>query len=110
LTAFGEPAYCGSPHYLQLLENREVPGFEIQCLELGVSVVDECTTAESVLELKLEGTTLLAVDSDAFTELAGPKLGMCTFGGTESGVLEGTGVVTLTGGVVLNASSEGVEA
>ena len=51
---------------------------------------------------------LLAVDSDAFTELAGLKLGTCTLGGTESGVLEGSGVIRLSQGGELSASSEGV--
>lgn len=85
------------------------PGWEISdCLVLGTTIVDECTAAESIVELKLEGTALLAVDSDAFTELAGLKLGTCTLGGTESGVLEGSGVIRLSQGGELSASSEGV--
>jgi hypothetical protein len=87
------------------------PGWEVSnCLILGVSEVDECTAAESVIELRLEGVTLLAVGSAAITELAGVSLGACTQGGPGSGVLEGEGVISLPQGGELSASSEGVEA
>ncbi len=86
------------------------PGWEIECLILGMAITDECTAAESILELKLEGSTLLAVDSEAFNELAGIKLGTCTLGGAESGVLEGSGIISLPQGGELSASSEGLVA
>lgn len=83
------------------------PGWEVQCSILGVTTTDECTAPESVVELKLEGTTLLAVTSEAFTELAGLKLGTCSLGGAESAVLEGEAQITLVEGGELTASSEG---
>ncbi|MGC2374565.1 MAG: hypothetical protein WA484_11900 [Solirubrobacteraceae bacterium] len=84
------------------------PGWEItECLVLGVSITDECTAAESVAELKLEGTTLLEKFSKIFSELAGVKLANCSQGGTESGAIEGEDSVILGGGGELSVSSEG---
>jgi hypothetical protein len=88
-------------------------GFEIECMGI-IPVVDECTAPEesvgvgpeSAGELKLEGSTLLAVDSAAITELVGLKRGNCSLGGSETAVLEGEGVVSLVGGGELTASSE----
>jgi hypothetical protein len=85
------------------------PGFEIECMKSIIgAITDECSIAESVNELTLAGTTLLANDSEAFTELAGFKLGNCSLGGSESAVLEGGGAVVLNEGSELTASSEGV--
>jgi len=85
------------------------PGWEIECMKSIIgAITDECTAAEAGAELTLEGTTLLGNFSEAFNELAGLKLGNCTLGGTETGVVEGGGIIALNGGGELTASSEGV--
>lgn len=84
------------------------PGYELECTVLGVKSSDECTATIGAIELKLEGTNLLGNFSEAFTELAGLKLGNCSLGGTETGVIEGEGTITLAEGGELTASSEGV--
>jgi hypothetical protein len=83
------------------------PGWEIECLVLGTSDVDECTTAEDIAELTLEGTKLLKKASLAFAELTEIKLLSCSQGGAESGVVEGEGTITLNETGELTASSEG---
>ncbi len=83
------------------------PGWEIECMKTIVgAVTDECTASELTTEMSLEGTTLLNNFSEAFTELAGLKLANCTQGGTETGIIEGGGSLSLTGGGELTASSE----
>jgi hypothetical protein len=85
------------------------PGWEIECMKSIIGpLTDECISSQSVNEISLEGTTLLANDSPAFTELAEDKLGTCTQGGENSGLLEGTGAIVLSGGGELTVSSEGV--
>jgi hypothetical protein len=84
------------------------PGWEIECSILFVKSSDECSASTSVVELTLEGTSLLAKTSEEFTLLAELKLGLCTFAGGETGILEGGGVIALVGGGELAASSEGV--
>lgn len=83
------------------------PGWEVECLVLGIAVVDECTGSEGVSELALEGTTLLDKFSRAFTELSEVKLMTCSQGGEGSGVIEGELSVSLNAGGELTASSEG---
>jgi hypothetical protein len=83
-------------------------GWELECTVLLVKDSDECSVTEGASELTLEGTTLLANFSDAFTELAGLKLANCTLGGTETAVIEGAGSWVVSGGGELTASSEGV--
>jgi len=83
------------------------PGWELECLVLGLAVTDECTTSENVGELTLEGTSLLDKLSSAFDESAEVKLATCTQGGEESGVVEGEGPIVLKAGGELTASSEG---
>ena len=83
------------------------PGWELECKILGIAVVDECTASQGVAELALEGTSLLDKLSSAFDESAEDKLATCSQGGEESGVIEGEGTITLTGGGELTASSEG---
>jgi hypothetical protein len=85
------------------------PGWEIECTVLGTKIVDECTAAEGVAELKLEGATLLEKFSKVFSELAVVKLANCSQGGAESGVIEGGDSIVLRGGGELSVSSEGVE-
>ena len=82
-------------------------GYEItNCLVLGISMEDECTSPLGTAELKLEGTTLLGIFSQAFTELAEQKLALCTQSKEESGIVEGEGSFVLSGGSELEASSE----
>ncbi len=82
-------------------------GYEIECMKSVIgAITDECKTSEGVAELKLEGTNLVGVFSEAFTTLAGAKLANCTQGGTESGIVEGEGVEKLNEGGELTASSE----
>jgi len=85
------------------------PGYEIECMKSIIgAITDECTAGEAISQLTLNGTELLGNFSTAFSELASVKLGNCTLGGTETGVVEGGGTVVLTGGGELTASSEGV--
>jgi hypothetical protein len=86
----------------------KVVGYELVCTVLGVSAADECTASTGIAELTLEGTSLLAAFSEAFNLLSETKLGTCTLGGEGTGVVEGSGPITLTGGGELTASSEGV--
>ncbi|HXC23163.1 MAG TPA: hypothetical protein VNU28_01145 [Solirubrobacteraceae bacterium] len=86
-------------------------GWEFECMKNIVTVADVCTAPESVFRLELDGTTLLGAFGDAFTLLAGLKLANCTQGMTaETGVVVGSGAITLTGGGTLAASSETSEA
>jgi hypothetical protein len=84
------------------------PGWTVECTILGVKSEDECKAPEGVTELKLEGSTLLGVFSEAFTELAGAKLATCSFAGGETGIVEGEGVEKLSETGELTASSEGI--
>jgi hypothetical protein len=82
-------------------------GWEVECMKSIIgAITDECVSAEGVSELALEGTTLLGNFSRAFTELAGAKLATCSLGGENSGIVEGGGAITLSGGGELTASSE----
>lgn len=82
-------------------------GWELtDCLVLGSPHEDECTTPEGAAELRLEGTTLLAIASAAFLELIGGRLALCTASGEETGLDSGEGSLTLSGGGELTASSE----
>jgi len=83
------------------------PGWELECLVLGIATVDECTASENAAELALEGASLLAKLSLAYTELAEAKLVTCSQGGEESGIFEGEGSIALKAGGELTASSEG---
>jgi hypothetical protein len=85
------------------------PGWEMECNVLGLKIVDDCSAAESVAELKLEGVTLLEKFSKAFSELTAAKLANCSLGGTESGAIEGEDSLILKEGGELSLSSEGVE-
>ncbi len=81
------------------------PGWEMECLVLGITVTDECTSSEGVAELTLEGTSLLEKISPTFAELAEAKLATCSLGGEESGVIEGEDSVVLKEGGELTASA-----
>lgn len=76
------------------------PGWETECTVLGIKASDECTAKLIVSEIVLEGTTLLEIFSPAMTELA-----TCSFGGGETGLVEGGAAITLNGGGELALSS-----
>jgi hypothetical protein len=83
------------------------PGWEFECLVIGIAVTDECTASQDVAQLTLEGTSLLDKTSAEFDESAEVKLATCSLGGEESGVVEGEGPIVLKAGGELTASSEG---
>jgi hypothetical protein len=91
--------------------NGTALGWEItNCLVIGSAMEDECTTSEGSSEFSLENTTtLLGAFSTIFTGLSGLSLASCKEGGAGSGVVEGSGPITLTAGGTLSVSSEGVE-
>ncbi len=88
------------------------PGWEVECMKTILKPVDECTTAQGVTKLSLDGPLLLGGFSEAFTELAGLKLISCSLGGAETGVLEtaAPAELLLSAGGTLSASSESEEA
>jgi hypothetical protein len=99
----------GGPFFADFLTKKGggTIGLEIiNCLVLGSAHEDECTTERGAAELKLEGTTLLLILSEAFTLLAGVKHSLCTASGEESGVFSGEGAFVVSGGGELTASSE----
>ncbi len=82
-------------------------GWEVECMKSVIgAITDECRALQGATELALEGTTLLLKNTEAFNELSGEKLGNCSQGGAESGILEGEGALTLSEGGELTASSE----
>jgi hypothetical protein len=92
---------------LKTKANGGLLGWEItNCLVLGTSNEDSCTTKEGAAELKLNGTTLLGSFAEAFTALAGLKNATCEKGGENAGVVEGEGTYVVSGGGELTASSE----
>ena len=100
----------GGPFFADFLTKKGggTLGVEItNCLVLGSAHEDECTTERGVAELRLEGTTLLFILSDAFTTLAGVKPMLCTASGEESGVIRGEEALSVS---ELSASSESIEA
>jgi hypothetical protein len=85
------------------------PGWYIECLDLGVTISDECTANT---EVAAQATNLAeGVDanfSEAFTLLAELPNALCTSSGTESGVVEGLAVIQTTApGTNLQVSSIG---
>jgi hypothetical protein len=85
------------------------PGWYVECLDLGVTLSDECTaTSEGVAEATNLAEGVDANFSDAFTELTGLTLATCTSGGALAGVVEGLGVIkTTAAGTTLQVSSIG---
>ncbi len=81
------------------------PGWYIECKTALLTVSEECSSPESVAELKNVATGVEVVDSEPFTVLMGAKLGLCSGNNEETAVLEGTGIVTIPGGGVLSVSS-----
>jgi hypothetical protein len=88
-------------------------GWYVQCMK-PFTVEDECTTESAITSLTLDtgGTLLLAGFEEAFTELAGGKLTLCSMNGGETGIVETSGAPgedLLSGGGTLSASSESEE-
>jgi len=83
-------------------------GYYLECTILGVKSTDTCTSTLAAAELTLSGTTAVGKFSEAFTELAGAKLATCTFAGGETGIVEGEGTYSVSGGGEMTGSSEGV--
>jgi hypothetical protein len=77
------------------------PGYEILC---GNGTSDTCTVAEGVGEATNEGNNVDGVASEAFTELAGLKLGNCSTAGNETALITGLGTLSLVGGGTLSVS------
>ncbi len=82
-------------------------GWEVECSGL----TDTCEAPEGVAQITLNagGTAVLGTFSEAFTLLAGAKIGTCSLGGAESGEVRGTGEFLPDAGE-LSASSETSEA
>jgi hypothetical protein len=61
---------------------------------LGVKIEDLCNAPEVAVKVTNEaGGVVDAEFADAFQELAGLKLGLCTQGGTESAIVSGLGTI-----------------
>jgi hypothetical protein len=88
---------------IMLLELSTVVTYFVSCLDLGIKITDECTSAA--------GTSGKIVNSATSAEQTGeatPKAN-CTLGGKEQGIIEplaGNEILTLEAGAVF-ASSEG---
>jgi hypothetical protein len=83
-------------------------GYYVECLILGVSVSEQCTSSQTAIEMKNETSgTIDSTFSDAFQTLAGLKLANCTLGGSETGEVNGLESTLLTSGSALAASFGG---
>lgn len=80
-------------------------GWDIECMSI-IPTSELCEAPESVVGVTNETTNVDMESSDAFTELAGLKLGNCTVGGNETAILEGLGILLDTEGGNLQVSSE----
>lgn len=81
-------------------------GYYIDCLILGITASELCEAEPAIEKLTNEANgTVKGETSDAFTVLAGGKLGNCTVGGNETAELIGSGILLETG-VSLSVSSE----
>jgi hypothetical protein len=86
---------------LGLSSGAGAPGWEILCAN-GTS--DTCTATEGVVNATNEGNNVDGTTSEAFTELAGLKLGNCLTAGNEKAILAGLGTLSLVGGATLAVS------
>src|ERR1022692_675017 len=81
-------------------------GWYVECKTSLLTVSEECTTAQAVVEQKNEPTGVLDVFSEAFTLLMGAELAECSGNKEKSGNVEGNnGLTTIPGGGVLSVSS-----
>lgn len=76
-------------------------GYEVECMSLKIA--DVCSVAEAAAKVENTSEGVNSEFSDPFTELAGLKLANCEVAGTEAGVVEGLGHITVSG-VTLTAS------
>jgi hypothetical protein len=78
------------------------PGWYVWCM--GTNTVDTCEAAEGVTKITAEAPNLDGMFEEAFTELAGLKLALCTLPNAETGVVEGLGTISLVETGTLTAS------
>jgi hypothetical protein len=78
------------------------PGYYIECMGTGTS--DECRVVEGAGKATNEGSNVDGEASEAFTELAGLKLGNCSTAGNETALITGLGTLSLVGGGTLSVS------
>jgi hypothetical protein len=85
------------------------PGWYVECLDLGVTVNDECTAnTEGVAQATNLAEGIDASFSEEFLLLVELPLALCSSSGTESGLVEGLGVIKTTApGTTLQVSSIG---
>jgi hypothetical protein len=89
--------------YVDLLFNA---GWTMQCEILGTKVEELCSAAETAVKLTNEVSGTVDTEfSFAFQALAELSLDNCTSGGTETGEVNGLGIL-LESGVTLSVSSE----
>jgi hypothetical protein len=106
------------PMLLELIELDTVPaewsfavltaalaGWDIECMSI-IPTSELCEAPNSVVSVTNEATNVDVETTDAFTELAGLKLGSCTVGGNETAILEGLGILLDPEGGNLQVSSE----
>ncbi len=90
------------------------PGWYVWCMKNAIMPQEEeCTVAQGVSQLTLEGATLLASFTEAFRALVGLAAGTCSVGGAGNGVVVSDtpfGALKLVSGEELTASSETSEA
>jgi hypothetical protein len=100
-------------NYLVLILGN--PGWYVVCMLTFGTPTDECTASEGAFEVDNNvGGTPNALFSEAITELAGLKLATCLMVGpfgeletlVETGIVEGEGLITHSGGGVISVSSE----
>ena len=71
----------------------KVPGWYIECTDLGIKASEECTAPESAAEARNVPSGVEVIDSDAFTTLMELKLGLCSGNKEETAILTGSGVI-----------------
>ncbi|MGC2374857.1 MAG: hypothetical protein WA484_13375 [Solirubrobacteraceae bacterium] len=86
-------------------ESAGRPGWYVQCMGTIGEPEDECTLPEGIFELMNEATTPTGLFSEAFVELAGLKLGNCSRGGNETGIVEGEDLIEHPEGGTVSGSS-----
>jgi hypothetical protein len=108
------------PTLLELMEDTEIffvilmfgssapvgPGWDVECMSI-IPTSELCEApAGAAVKATNEATNVDGEFSEVFTELAGFKLANCTVGGTETGIVEGLGIILDTEGGNLQVSSE----
>jgi hypothetical protein len=81
----------------------EEPGWDVECMGLASEL---CSAPEAAVHATNVGTEAVDAEfSEAFTELVGLKLALCTMFNSESGIVEGLGTILHLGGGSLTVSS-----